>query len=71
MKRIIPSLAMALVLVLSAAPAANAWITQNATNASGEDFFSVSTYNVPKIGPTDNLKPSTLTAKVFTVGCTE
>ena len=71
MKRIIPSLAMAVVLVLSAAPAANAWITQNATNASGEDFFSVSTYNVPKIGPTDNLKPSTLTTKVFTVGCTE
>jgi hypothetical protein len=61
---------MALVLVLSATPAANAWISQNSTNKAGEDFFSVSTYNVPKIGPTDNLKPSTLTAKVFTVGCT-
>jgi hypothetical protein len=62
---------MALVLVLSAAPAANAWVPQNSTTASGEDFFSVTTYNVPKIGPTDNLKPSTLTAKVFTVGCSE
>ena len=71
MKRIIPSLAMALVLVLSAAPAANAWVTQNATSASGEDFFAVRTYNVPGIGPTDNLKSNTKTAKNFVIGCSE
>lgn len=71
MKRFFPSLLIAIVLVASAFPVANAWVPQNSTTASGEDFFSVTTYNVPKIGPTDNLKPSTLSAKVFTVGCSE
>lgn len=61
---------MALLLVLSADPAANAWLTQNATNASGE-FFAVRTYDVPGIGPTDNLKSNTKTAKNFVIGCSE
>jgi hypothetical protein len=62
---------MALVLVLSTATSANAWDTQNATNASGADFFAVKTYNVPGTGPTDNLKSNVLSAKMFTIGCSE
>jgi len=71
MKRIFPIFVVALVLVLSATPAANAWVTQNSTNSSGEDFFAVRTYNVPGIGPTDNLKSNTNSAKNFLIGCSE